>query len=42
MHTGNATGGHYFSYTKDLASGKWYEFNDSTVRVMDERAMQVG
>ena len=30
-HTGGLSGGHYFAYTKN-ANGKWYEYNDASVR----------
>lgn len=32
IHTGGATGGHYFAYIKDFDSGKWMQFNDSNVQ----------
>lgn len=31
MHSGSALGGHYYAYIKSLETGKWYNFNDSTV-----------
>ena len=31
-HSGSANGGHYISYTKNIISKDWYEFNDSNVR----------
>jgi len=31
VHSGSAFGGHYYAYIKDLATGKWYKFNDATV-----------
>jgi len=31
-HSGNSNGGHYISYTKNLITGDFYEFNDSNVR----------
>jgi len=30
-HSGNSNGGHYISFTKNMISGDWYEFNDSRV-----------
>ena len=32
VHNGGAYGGHYYAYIKDIESGKWYNFNDSSVR----------
>ena len=32
VHNGGAMGGHYFAYIKDLETGNWYNFNDSSVR----------
>lgn len=31
IHSGSALGGHYYAYIKSLETGKWYNFNDSTV-----------
>lgn len=31
IHSGSANGGHYYAYIKDYRSGKWFQFNDSTV-----------
>lgn len=31
IHSGSASGGHYYAYIKDLESGGWYSFNDQTV-----------
>lgn len=31
IHSGSASGGHYYAYIKDLESGNWYSFNDQTV-----------
>lgn len=30
-HSGSPSGGHYISYTKNMITGDWYEFNDSSV-----------
>jgi ubiquitin carboxyl-terminal hydrolase 8 len=30
-HSGSLSGGHYISYTKNIITGDWYEFNDSRV-----------
>lgn len=32
VHNGGAYGGHYYAYIKDIETGKWYNFNDSSVR----------
>jgi ubiquitin carboxyl-terminal hydrolase 47 len=32
IHSGSAFGGHYYAYIKDLETGLWYNFNDSSVR----------
>ncbi|KAA0149625.1 hypothetical protein FNF29_05837 [Cafeteria roenbergensis] len=37
VHTGTAQSGHYFSFIKDRATGRWFEFNDSTVRPFDPK-----
>lgn len=31
VHSGGAMGGHYYAYIKDLDSGEWHTFNDSSV-----------
>ncbi|XP_053690327.1 ubiquitin carboxyl-terminal hydrolase 47 [Sabethes cyaneus] len=31
IHSGSASGGHYYAYIKDFQSSKWYSFNDQTV-----------
>lgn len=31
IHSGSASGGHYYAYIRDFESGKWYSFNDQTV-----------
>ncbi|EGT38644.1 hypothetical protein CAEBREN_00248 [Caenorhabditis brenneri] len=31
VHSGNAAGGHYFAYIKNLDQDKWYVFNDTRV-----------
>jgi hypothetical protein len=40
IHSGAISGGHYYAYIKDLNSGKWYNFNDSSVTVIDEKTVQ--
>mmetsp|Transcript_57585 Transcript_57585/g.171283 ORF Transcript_57585/g.171283 Transcript_57585/m.171283 type:complete len:181 (-) Transcript_57585:253-795(-) len=46
MHRGSALAGHYYALIKDLATGRWYEFNDSRVTAASESqladAMGVG
>ena len=34
-HTGGAYGGHYYNYTKSFEDGKWYHFDDTSVREID-------
>lgn len=31
IHSGSASGGHYYAYIKDFEIGNWYSFNDQTV-----------
>lgn len=31
IHSGSASGGHYYAYIKDFESFKWFSFNDQTV-----------
>jgi ubiquitin C-terminal hydrolase len=31
IHSGNASGGHYYAYIKDFTSGHWFCFNDQSV-----------
>ena len=40
IHSGSANSGHYFSYIKEINRksvnfGKWFEFNDKTVKRFD-------
>jgi ubiquitin C-terminal hydrolase len=37
IHSGSALGGHYYAYIKSFETGRWHNFNDSTVREIDER-----
>jgi hypothetical protein len=32
IHSGSAFGGHYYAFIKDLETGLWFNFNDSSVR----------
>lgn len=34
IHSGGAYGGHYYAYIKSFEDGKWYNFNDSTVKAI--------
>ncbi|KAM7428691.1 Ubiquitin carboxyl-terminal hydrolase 47 [Porites harrisoni] len=37
IHSGSATGGHYYAYIKSFTNGQWYCFNDQSVsRVYDD------
>lgn len=37
IHSGSASGGHYYAYIKDFRSGDWFSFNDQSVtRIGDE------
>lgn len=40
IHSGVINGGHYYAYIKDLGTKRWWNFNDSTVTPMDEKAVQ--
>jgi ubiquitin carboxyl-terminal hydrolase 47 len=31
IHSGSASGGHYYAYIKDFETDKWFSFNDQTV-----------
>lgn len=31
IHSGNASGGHYYAYIKDFITGQWFCFNDQNV-----------
>jgi len=35
IHSGGAYGGHYYAFIKSFEDGKWYNFNDMTVREID-------
>ena len=35
-HIGGMHGGHYTAYCKNAGDGRWYNFDDGTVRKMDE------
>lgn len=36
IHSGAIAGGHYYAYIKDLDTDKWWNFNDSSVTMIDE------
>ena len=40
IHSGSALGGHYYAYIKDLEDGKWYNFNDTLVKEIEEKEIQ--
>ena len=40
MHSGSALAGHYFCFIKDLSSGTWYKFDDSTVSLATDSQLQ--
>ena len=31
IHSGSASGGHYYAYIKDFKTGEWFCFNDQSV-----------
>ena len=40
IHSGTAGGGHYYAYIKSFEDGKWYNFNDSSVREIAKSEVQ--
>jgi hypothetical protein len=36
MHSGGATGGHYYAYIQDIASKKWFRFDDASISPIDD------
>lgn len=40
IHSGSASGGHYYAYIKDFASFKWFSFNDQTVSPITQDDIQ--
>lgn len=38
-HRGSFNGGHYVAYCKNAETGRWYEFDDSRVRVVSEEEL---
>lgn len=41
VHSGSASGGHYYAYIKDLTSGEWYCFNDQSVTKVWKWGMEI-
>lgn len=37
IHSGSALGGHYYAYIKCIENSKWYNFNDSLVKEIEEK-----
>lgn len=35
IHSGSASGGHYYAYIKDFKSGHWFCFNDQNVTMVN-------
>ena len=42
VHSGSASGGHYYAYIKDFTSGEWFCFNDQSVTKVRRRDGNVG
>uniref|UniRef100_A0A1L8DSM0 Ubiquitin carboxyl-terminal hydrolase 47 n=1 Tax=Nyssomyia neivai TaxID=330878 RepID=A0A1L8DSM0_9DIPT len=40
IHSGSASGGHYYAYIKDFDSSEWYCFNDQTVTSITQEDIQ--
>lgn len=40
IHSGSASGGHYYAYIKDFESGQWFSFNDQTVSPITQEDIQ--
>lgn len=40
IHSGSASGGHYYAYIKDFNSSKWFSFNDQTVSSITQDDIQ--
>ena len=40
IHSGSATGGHYYAYVKDFLTDQWYNFNDERVTRLDPNDIQ--
>lgn len=40
IHSGSASGGHYYAYIKEFENGDWYCFNDQTVSSITQEDIQ--
>jgi len=40
IHSGSALGGHYYAYIKSFENERWYNFNDSIVKEIDEKDIE--
>ncbi|KAL9700561.1 hypothetical protein quinque_004002 [Culex quinquefasciatus] len=40
IHSGSASGGHYYAYIKDFDCSKWFSFNDQTVSTITQEDIQ--
>ena len=40
IHSGGAMGGHYYAYIKNFETNRWYNFNDSSVREIDQKDIE--
>ena len=38
VHSGSVSSGHYYAYLRTTAEDKWFQFNDSTVTIEDEKS----
>lgn len=41
IHSGSGLGGHYFAFIKDFKDNEWYNFNDSLVRKIKEKDIEL-
>lgn len=37
IHSGSASGGHYYAYVKEFENGQWYCFNDQSVSTVSSK-----
>lgn len=40
IHSGSALGGHYYAYIKSFEDETWYEFNDTSVREIEDKQIE--